>query len=79
MTGWSIPGGASGSGDESGEVNALYDKLERVIVPLYYRQPDTFAEVMRSAIAHNASFFNTQRVVSQYMRNAYSELATAKV
>ncbi len=29
---------------------------------------------MRSAIALNASFFNTQRVVSQYVRNAYSSL-----
>jgi hypothetical protein len=26
---------------------------------------------MRSAIAMNGSFFNTQRVISQYVRNAY--------
>jgi starch phosphorylase len=26
---------------------------------------------MRSAIAFNGSFFNTQRMVEQYVRNAY--------
>jgi starch phosphorylase len=26
---------------------------------------------MRSAIAMNGSFFNTQRMISQYVRNAY--------
>jgi starch phosphorylase len=30
-----------------------------------------YAEVMRHAISLNGSFFNTQRMVSQYVRNAY--------
>ena len=30
-----------------------------------------FAEIMRSAIAINGSFFNAQRMVSQYVKNAY--------
>ena len=71
VTGWSIPHGHAAPDDDSAEMTALYDKLERVILPLYYGQPPGYAEVMRSAIAINASFFNTQRVVSQYMRNAY--------
>jgi starch phosphorylase len=33
--------------------------------------PLRFAEVMRGAIAINGSFFNTQRMVEQYVRNAY--------
>ena len=41
------------------------------ILPLYYGLPFAYAEVMRSAIAINGSFFNTQRMVEQYVRNAY--------
>lgn len=71
VTGWSIPHGLRSPDDESAEVSALYEKLERVILPLYYGATEGYAEVMRSAIALNGSFFNTQRVVSQYLRNAY--------
>ncbi len=53
------------------ELASLYDKLERVVLPLYYARPRAFAEVMRSTIAVNGSFFNTQRTVSQYVMNAY--------
>jgi starch phosphorylase len=72
VTGWSLQDPAAHAVDEATEVAALYDKLERVILPLYYRRPDDYAAVMRSAIALNASFFNTQRVVLQYVRNAYA-------
>ncbi len=54
------------------EAASLYAKLERLILPLFYREPDKFAYVMRSAIALNGSFFNTQRMVEQYVRNAYA-------
>jgi starch phosphorylase len=46
-------------------------KLERTILPLFYGLPMAYAQVMRSAIALNGSFFNTQRMVEQYVRNAY--------
>jgi len=39
-------------------------------MPILYRQSAEFAVVMRSAIAFNGSFFNTQRIVQQYLRNA---------
>ncbi len=71
VTGWSIPQSADG-GDDDQDAAALYDKLEKVILPLYYKNPSGYTEVRRSAIALNASFFNTQRVVSQYVMNAYS-------
>lgn len=71
VTGWSI-GTADGSGnDPYHESLALYDKLEHIILPLFYKDPEKFAEVMRSAIAFNGSFFNTQRMIFQYLRNAY--------
>jgi starch phosphorylase len=83
VTGWSI-GDSELDGDQSKDANEIYIKLERVILPLYYGLPFAYAEVMRSAIALNGSFFNTQRMVGQYVRNAYfpdeaqvlSEIAT---
>ncbi len=41
---------------------------------MFYGQPPAYAQVMRSAIALNASFFNTQRMLSQYVLNAYYPL-----
>jgi starch phosphorylase len=71
VTGWAIGDGQESGEDPSQEVASLYDKLEHVVLPLFYRQPTEFAKVMRSAIALNGSFFNTQRMVFQYLRNAY--------
>ena len=70
VTGWSI-GGSDPDGDQSTDAGEIYLKLERVILPLYYGLPFAYAEVMRSSIALNGSFFNTQRMVEQYVRNAY--------
>ena len=71
MTGWSIDGTHGQDNDSDAEVRSLYSKFEQVILPLFYRDSDSFAKVMRSAIAINGSFFNTQRVMFQYTRNAY--------
>jgi glycogen phosphorylase len=71
VTGWCIGSASATDGDQSKDANDLYLKLERVILPLYYGLPFAYAEVMRSAIALNGSFFNTQRMVEQYMRKAY--------
>jgi starch phosphorylase len=78
VTGWSI-GSDESEGDQSRDAQDMYLKLERVILPLFYGLPLAYAEVMRSAIALNGSFFNTQRMVEQYVRNAYfpSEMAGA--
>ena len=74
LTGWSID---DGSGGEAAEAESLYDKLERVILPLYYGNPDGYVNVMRTAIALNGSFFNTQRMLLQYIFNAYAPAARA--
>jgi starch phosphorylase len=71
ITGWSIGGLDGVENDFQGEVRSLYEKLGGIILPLYYHAPDKFAGVMRSAIAFNGSFFNTQRMIYQYVRNAY--------
>jgi len=55
----------------SGMKAALYDKLERVVLPLFYRERERFLEVMVHAIALNGSFFNTHRMMQQYVLKAY--------
>jgi len=76
VTGWSI--GELRRGNESGtatdnmsEAESLYTKLESVILPMYYGERHKFLEVMQHTIAINGSFFNTQRMVQQYITDAY--------
>ena len=71
VTGWSIGDSWQSETTPDIEINSLYDKLERVIVPMFYQRPNEFAQVMRSAIALNGSYFNAQRMVVQYLQNAY--------
>jgi starch phosphorylase len=76
VTGWAIGERVdpAPSGDRAeGDAASLYDKLERVVLPLFYQQRERFVDVMRHAIALNGSFFNTQRMVQQYVLKAYFE------
>jgi starch phosphorylase len=50
---------------------ALYDKLEKTICPCFYRDAEQFLAIMRSTIAVNGSFFNTQRMMLEYLYEAY--------
>lgn len=70
VTGWAI-GAREAASDQAAEVASLYGKLEWVILPMYYGRPEAYLGVMRSVIALNGAFFNTQRMLSQYMQNAY--------
>jgi starch phosphorylase len=72
VTGWSIGEADDDPNDRGREVASLYDKIEYLIMPMFYRRPIAWAEVMRSAIALNGSFFNAHRMLSQYLENAYS-------
>ena len=49
MTGWSIGDSWQSESNPAAEVASLYDKLERVILPMFYGQPSAFTAVMRSA------------------------------
>lgn len=75
VTGWAIDAiitnRCSDQSDDSKDAENLYEKLERVIVPMFYRNTDAWAEIMQYAIAFNASFFNSHRMVQQYLWNAY--------
>jgi len=72
VTGWAIGQRASSAKhDASTDAASLYGQLERVIVPLYYHERDRFIDVMRHTIALNGSFFNTHRMLQQYVLKAY--------
>ena len=67
VTGWAIEDGAN----DAEEANSLYTKLETAVVPLYRDTPEKWARLMRTTLAFNGSYFNTNRMVKQYARNAY--------
>ena len=71
VTGWAI--GTDGPSDSSAEASSLYTKLESIILPMFYRRSDEYARIMRHSIALNGAFFNTQRMLSQYISNAYGD------
>jgi glycogen phosphorylase len=80
LTGWSIGSPEAGRHDagkaDAARVNKqdaedLYRKLERDIMPMYYQRREQWVDVMRSAVALNASYFNTHRMVQEYATNAY--------
>jgi starch phosphorylase len=70
FTGWAIEDGAN----DAEEAASLYNKLENVVVPLYLDSPEKWARLMRHTLAFNGSYFNTNRMVKQYIRNAYYPL-----
>ena len=67
VTGWAIEDGAN----DAEEANSLYTKLETAVVPLYRDMPEKWARLMRTTLGFNGSYFNTNRMVKQYARNAY--------
>jgi starch phosphorylase len=74
LTGWAIGENVNRSEgrDYSAEDAAsLYDKLEKIIVPTFYNNREQFLNIMSHAMAINGSFFNTQRMIQQYVLRAY--------
>ena len=73
VTGWAISDSQqSEAGSKNNtEAEILYSKLENIIAPMYYRNRDAYIDIMRNTIAINGSFFNTERMVNQYVTKAY--------
>ncbi len=74
VTGWAIGGDHSGPAEKSDRARdaaSLYDTLEQHILPFFYHDRERFIEIMRHAIGLNGSFFNTQRIMQQYVVKAY--------
>jgi len=73
ITGWSIGPEKTEDqqSDDKTDRDDLYQKLENIILPKFYHDRDNWIRTMRSSIAINASFFNTNRMIQQYVLNAY--------
>lgn len=73
VTGWAIGEEKYRCNDttaEKRELEDFYSKL-KLIVNYYYKDNESWVKVMKNAITINASFFNTHRMVHQYVLNAY--------
>jgi starch phosphorylase len=74
VTGWSIgvpDVSPSAATDHRADAISLYDKLDQIILPLYQNRRDDYLDLMRHAVALNGSFFNTHRMLHQYLVKAY--------
>ncbi len=69
VTGWAI---SDPAGIADGGAQVLYDKLEQVVLPLYYGGGDGWVKVMKGAISKNASYFNSHRMMRRYATEAYA-------
>lgn len=70
VTGWAV--GNSSPDNNDGDATALYDKLENQVLPLYYQNHAGWIAVMKGAIAKNASYFNSHRMMRRYATEAYN-------
>lgn len=71
VTGWSIGESWRDASDRPVEAAAIYDKLERIILPLYRGDPDGYTSVRRQAMALNGPHFSARRMMHQYVELAY--------
>ncbi len=72
ITGWAIGDWEEKhEKDQLKDASSLYEKLEQKILPLFYRDRESYINVMRNSIAINGSFFNTHRMIQEYVLKAY--------
>ena len=69
ITGWSV--GNSSAANSDADAESLFDKLEHKVLPLYHRNRAGWILVMKGAIAKNAAFFNSHRMMRRYATEAY--------
>ena len=69
MTGWAI--GDDSQGANGGDAAILYDKLEHLVLPLWYGNRPGWVQVMKGAISKNAAYFNSHRMMRRYAAEAY--------
>jgi starch phosphorylase len=80
VTGWAIGSWEHSAGDgdiDAADARDLYAKLDETVLPLFTRTADRWAALMRSTIAINASFFNAQRMLQEYVVLAYEGIPAA--
>ncbi len=74
VTGYSIgahPEEGERANANSEDIEDMYRKLEYVVLPCFENEHERWVKMMRQTIAVNGSFFNTHRMVEQYVLGAY--------
>ncbi|MEE4253092.1 MAG: alpha-glucan family phosphorylase [Desulfuromusa sp.] len=75
VTGWAIgPPPAEvdqGIGRANEDLEDMYQKLEKIIIPLYFEDRKEWIKVMKNAIGKNAYYFNTHVMMRRYVTEAY--------
>jgi starch phosphorylase len=69
QTGWAM--GSLDSNDENKELEDLYIKLEQIILPTFHYDTKRWLNLRKNAISLNGSYFNTHRMLSEYLLKAY--------
>ena len=69
VTGWAV--GDSTESANGNDARSLYDKLENVVLPLYYTDQPGWIAMMKGAICKSASYFNSHRMMRRYATEAY--------
>jgi starch phosphorylase len=68
VTGWSIGDDGDGPADHA---RVLYDKLEHVVLPLYWRDRSRWIWMMKEAISKIGPRFNSHLMMRRYASEAY--------
>jgi starch phosphorylase len=73
VTGWAFGDPSENQSPErnAADAKSLYDKLEHTVIPLFYKNPERFRSMMIYSVGLNGSYFNTQRMLQNYIVNAY--------
>jgi starch phosphorylase len=71
FTGWATAATQHRKDDDRANDAMLFTTNGNVVLPMFYKDRDRYIDAMRHAIALNGSFFNTERMVDQYIRKAY--------
>ncbi|MFT4261486.1 MAG: alpha-glucan family phosphorylase [Candidatus Woesearchaeota archaeon] len=71
ITGWSIGEGyVEGQNQDEVDAKSIYEKLEKII-PTYYSNRKEWISIMKHSISVNASYFNTHRMIKEYVSKSY--------
>jgi starch phosphorylase len=70
--GWAF----EGTGSDEKDAAAIYDLLEKEIIPLYYKQdedgvPQEWVKIMKEAIKSTGAHFSARRMVKEYAEKFY--------
>ncbi len=75
ITGWSIGPKPSESAlintDDMKDAEDLYNKLENVIIPMFYNDRNQWIKIMKNSISKIAYYFNSHRMMRRYVTEAY--------